>query len=125
MSIGASSSIISTEDIPNRTENNRSNSFLSSNINNRLSLPNVDHIQQLKREVDKLKRELNHTQESHRQKTEQLVREEQDIRNENLRLQLCRQLSERTNESFVETTQNEFISTTFNTFTNCFKSIIK
>lgn len=61
-------------------------------MNNRLSLPNVDHIQQLKREVDKLKRELVHTQESHREKMEQLIREEQDIRNENLRLQRKLQL---------------------------------
>ncbi len=51
----------------------------SSIISNRLSLPNVEHIQQLKREVDKLKRELNHTQESHRQKMEQFVPEEPDI----------------------------------------------
>jgi FtsZ-binding cell division protein ZapB len=83
LSIGASSSIIANDETPNR-----SNSL----INNRLSLPNVDHIQQLKREVDKLKRELNLTQESHRQKMEQLVKEEQDIRNENLRLQRKLQL---------------------------------
>ncbi|CAF0952537.1 unnamed protein product [Adineta steineri] len=100
-------SIISTDDM-----SSRSNSVISANITNRLSLPNVDHIQQLKREVDKLKRELSHTQESHRQKMEQFVREEQDIRNENLRLQrklqlevdrreqLCRQLSE--SESSLE-----------------------
>ncbi len=83
-----SSTIILNDEI----SSNRSNSFLSSTISNRLSLPNVDHIQQLKREVDKLKKELNHTQESHRQKMEQLVREEQDIRNENLRLQRKLQL---------------------------------
>ena len=87
MSTVATSSIISNDDA-----SNRSNSVLSSSISNRLSLPNVDHIQQLKREVDKLKRELNHTQESHRQKMEQLVKEEQDIRNENLRLQRKLQL---------------------------------
>ncbi len=88
MSIVATSSsslIISNDEI----SSNRTNSFLSSN---RLSLPNVDHIQQLKREVDKLKRELIHTQESHRQKMEELVKEEQDIRNENLRLQRKLQL---------------------------------
>jgi len=103
LSIGAtSSSIISTDETPPA---NRLNSF-------RLSLPNVDHIQQLKREVDKLKKELMYTQESHRQKMEQFIREEQDIRNENLRLQrklqlevdrreqLCRQLSE--SESSLE-----------------------
>ena len=67
----------------------RSNPLFPSN---RLSLPNVDHIQQLKREVEKLKRELNHTQESHRQKMEELVKEEQDLRNENLRLQRKLQL---------------------------------
>jgi coiled-coil domain-containing protein 6 len=87
----------------------RSNSLFTSN---RLSLPNVDHIQQLKKEVEKLKRELVHTQESHRQKMDELVKEEQDVRNENLRLQrklqlevdrreqLCRQLSE--SESSLE-----------------------
>ncbi|CAF1150023.1 unnamed protein product [Rotaria magnacalcarata] len=112
LSVAVSSSIISNDDISIRQDNNRSNSFVSSNINNRLSLPNVDYIQQLKKEVDKLKRELVHTQESHRQKMEQLVREEQDIKNENLRLQrklqlevdrreqLCRQLSE--SESSLE-----------------------
>ncbi len=88
MSIAATSSsslIISNDEI----SSNRTNSFLSSN---RLSLPNVDNIQQLKREVDKLKRELIHTQESHRLKMEELVKEEQDIRNENLRLQRKLQL---------------------------------
>ncbi|CAF3358045.1 unnamed protein product, partial [Rotaria sp. Silwood2] len=82
--INISSSIISNDDISIRQDNYRLNSLLSSNTTNRLSLPNVDYIQQLKREVDKLKRELIHTQESHRQKMEQLVKEEQDIRNENL-----------------------------------------
>ena len=67
----------------------RSNSVMTSN---RLSLPNVDHIQQLKREVEKLKRELIRTQESHRQKMDELVKEEQDVRNENLRLQRKLQL---------------------------------
>ena len=67
----------------------RSNSLMTSN---RLSLPNVDHIQQLKREVEKLKRELIRTQESHRQKMDELVKEEQDVRNENLRLQRKLQL---------------------------------
>ena len=61
-------------------------------LSNRLSLPNIDHIQQLKREVDKLKKELIHTQDSHRQKMDELVKEEQDIRNENLRLQRKLQL---------------------------------
>ncbi|CAF3303009.1 unnamed protein product, partial [Rotaria sp. Silwood2] len=70
--ISVSSSIISNDDISIRQDNYRLNSFLSSNTTNRLSLPNVDYIQQLKREVDKLKRELIHTQESHRQKMEQL-----------------------------------------------------
>ncbi|CAF1043131.1 unnamed protein product [Adineta ricciae] len=102
--VNNSSTIISTDEITS----NRANPQLAT----RLSLPNVDHIQQLKREVEKLKRELNSTQESHREKMEQLVREEQDIRNENLRLQrklqlevdrreqLCRQLSE--SESSLE-----------------------
>ncbi|UJR34891.1 hypothetical protein I4U23_027669 [Adineta vaga] len=102
--VNISSTMISTDEIlPNRS---------NPQLTNRLSLPNVDHIQQLKREVEKLKRELNSTQESHREKMEQLVREEQDIRNENLRLQrklqlevdrreqLCRQLSE--SESSLE-----------------------
>ncbi|CAF4876615.1 unnamed protein product [Rotaria sp. Silwood1] len=114
LSIVGSSSIKLNDDIsiPINQDNNRSNSYLSSNMNNRLSLPNIDYIQQLKREVDKLKRELINTQESHRQIMEQLVKEEQDIRNENLRLQrklqlevdrreqLCRQLSE--SESSLE-----------------------
>jgi FtsZ-binding cell division protein ZapB len=100
LSVGSSVSIISANDISTRTENVRSNCLLSSNATSRLSLPNVDHIQQLKREVDKLKKELNHTQESHRQKMEQLVREEQDIRNENLRLQRKLQLEVRFSNSF-------------------------
>ena len=74
------------------TDQRRSNSLVTSNGLSRLSLPNVDHIQQLRREVDKLKQELLHTQEAHQQKMEQLVREEQDIRNENLRLQRKLQL---------------------------------
>ena len=64
-------------------------------MNNRLTSTNIDYIQHLKREVDKLKKELIHTQESHRQKMEQLVKEEQDIRNENLRLQRKLQLEVR------------------------------
>ncbi|CAF3904363.1 unnamed protein product [Rotaria sordida] len=112
LSVGGSSLIVCEDDISIVQDNNRLNSFLSSNPNSRLSLPNIDYIQQLKREVEKLKRELIHTQESHRQKMEQLVKEEQDIRNENLRLQrklqlevdrreqLCRQLSE--SESSLE-----------------------
>ena len=66
-----------------------------STISTRLSLPNLDHSQQLRREVERLKRELNHTQESHRQKMDQLVREEQHFRNENLRLQRKLQLEVR------------------------------
>jgi len=120
------SSSIGSTSIPNddltsqRSETSRSNSLLptstttstSTSIIPRLSLPNVDSSQQLRREVERLKRELNHTQESHRQKMEEFIREEQDIRNENLRLQrklqlevdrreqLCRQLSE--SESSLE-----------------------
>jgi len=106
----SSSAVVSSSITSNdQSSTSRSNSFL---ISNRLSLPNVDHIQQLKREVEKLKRELSQTQESHRQKMDELVKEEQDIRNENLRLQrklqlevdrreqLCRQLSE--SESSLE-----------------------
>ncbi|CAF1570905.1 unnamed protein product, partial [Rotaria sordida] len=92
LSVGGSSLIVCEDDISIVQDNNRLNSFLSSNPNSRLSLPNIDYIQQLKREVEKLKRELIHTQESHRQKMEQLVKEEQDIRNENLRLQRKLQL---------------------------------
>jgi len=101
------------DDNQNRLSLNRP-LLASSSLNSggRLSLPNVDHIQQLRREVEKLKRELFHTQEAHREKMEQFVREERDIRNENLRLQrklqlevdrreqLCRQLSE--SESSLE-----------------------
>lgn len=65
----------------------------------RLSLPNLDHIQQLKKEVEKLKKELTQTQELHRQKMDELVKEEQDIRNENLRLQRKLQLEVR---SFID-----------------------
>ena len=62
------------------------------NQSNRHSLSNNDHIQQLRREVEKLKRELHVTQESHRKKMQQLIDEEQEIRNENLRLQRKLQL---------------------------------
>ena len=73
---------------------NPSNPLLnsSSNLSTRLSLPNLDHIQQLKKEVEKLKKELLQTQELHRQKMDEFVKEEQDIRNENLRLQRKLQL---------------------------------
>jgi hypothetical protein len=40
--------MILIDDISNRTENPRSYSFLSSDITNRPSLPNVDYIRQLK-----------------------------------------------------------------------------
>lgn len=103
-----SSSIGSTSSPQNdltsqRSETFRSNSLLptstststSTSIIPRLSLPNVDSSQQLRREVERLKRELNHTQELHRQKMEQFIREEQDIRNENLRLQRKLQLEVR------------------------------
>ncbi|CAF1341449.1 unnamed protein product, partial [Didymodactylos carnosus] len=78
----------------------------------RTSIVNVDHITQLRREVEKLKNELLHTQDQHREKMEHYEREERDIRNENLKLQrklqleverreqLCRQLSE--SESSLE-----------------------
>ncbi|CAF0741954.1 unnamed protein product [Didymodactylos carnosus] len=110
----------------------------------RLSLPNIDHITQLRREVEKLKRELLHTQEQHREKMEHYLREERDIRNENLRLQrklqlevdrreqLCRQLSE--SESSLEmdeerqlneriklggTTTSELMNTSSGTSSTC------
>ena len=46
----------------------------------------------MKKEVEKLKKELTQTQDLHRQKMDELVKEEQDIRNENLRLQRKLQL---------------------------------
>ncbi|CAF4201885.1 unnamed protein product, partial [Rotaria sordida] len=126
LSVGGSSLIVCEDDISIVQDNNRLNSFLSSNPNSRLSLPNIDYIQQLKREVEKLKRELIHTQESHRQKMEQLVKEEQDIRNENLRLQrklqvevdrreeLYKQLSE--SESSLEMDEERALNQKFKLF---------
>lgn len=89
----SSLSLMNNEEYVQRIDPLRTTSQIpSSSSHPRLSLPNVDHIQQLRREVERLKRELNHTQEGHRQKMEQLLREEQEIRNENLRLQRKLQL---------------------------------
>jgi coiled-coil domain-containing protein 6 len=48
---------------------------------------NIDYAEQLRREVEKLRNELNLQQESHQKKIEQLILDEQNAKNENLRLQ--------------------------------------
>jgi hypothetical protein len=50
-------------------------------------LPSADYAEQLHREVEKLRRELVHQQETHEKKINELILDEQNAKNENVRLQ--------------------------------------
>ncbi len=77
----------STDLTINERLNSRSNSLFESNSNKRHFLSNIDYAEQLRREVEKLRRELNIQQENQQKKIDQLILEEQNAKNENLRLQ--------------------------------------
>ncbi|UJR10879.1 hypothetical protein I4U23_015066 [Adineta vaga] len=102
----------SSNDLNERT-NLRSHSLyeMMSSTNRPVSL-NVDHAEQLKREVERLRQELVLQQDKHQKKLKDILQDDQNARNENLRLQrklqvevdrreqLYRQLSE--SESSLE-----------------------
>ncbi|CAF3923754.1 unnamed protein product, partial [Rotaria sp. Silwood1] len=67
--------------------NTGSNCLVESNLTNDNTLINSDYAEQLKEEVEKLRQELNVQQEIHKKKLEQLILDEQNAKDENLRLQ--------------------------------------
>ncbi|CAF0937376.1 unnamed protein product [Rotaria sordida] len=103
-----------------------SNSLVESNSINDNILSNNDYGQQLKEEVEKLRRELIIQREIHKKKIDQLILDEEKAKNENLRLQrklqvevdrreeLYKQLSE--SESSLEMDEERALNQKFKSF---------
>ncbi|CAF1220507.1 unnamed protein product [Adineta steineri] len=82
----------STNLTTNERLNIRSNSLFETNSSNRHFASNNDYAQRLKREVEELRQQLSVQQENYQKKMQEILLEEQNAKDENLRLQRKLQL---------------------------------